>query len=247
MTELQHALAVEFKEPELDEENLPEIQDMLSVCAGLVTVDEASGIIRLVHYTTQEYFERTQNVWFSNAESNPIRICVTYLSFHVFDSGFCRTNKEFEERQESNPLYNYAAHYWGHHARSALSPYPEDMEIVGEKAQINELVLDILRREALVSSCSQAMMASQGERGPSQMEGIHLAAYFGLAGLMIPLINSGHSPNRKDTHDRTPLWWAAVNGHEGVVKLLLKNDCADPNFRDNLDYQTPLSWVTKQW
>ena len=46
--------------PKLDEENLPEIEDMVSVCAGLVTIDEESNIIRLVHYTTQEYFERTQ-------------------------------------------------------------------------------------------------------------------------------------------------------------------------------------------
>ena len=60
IVELQHALAVEVGEPELDEENLPQIEDMVSVCAGLVTVDEESNIIRLVHYTTQEYFEQTQ-------------------------------------------------------------------------------------------------------------------------------------------------------------------------------------------
>ena len=49
--ELQHALAVEIGESAIDEENLPEIEDMVSVCAGLVTVDEESGTIRLVHYT----------------------------------------------------------------------------------------------------------------------------------------------------------------------------------------------------
>ncbi len=54
-SELRHALAVEIGELELDEENLPEIEDMVSVCAGLVTVDEESDIIRLVHYTAQEY------------------------------------------------------------------------------------------------------------------------------------------------------------------------------------------------
>jgi hypothetical protein len=54
--ELQHALAVEIGEPKLDEDNLLEIEDMVSMCAGLVTVDEESKIIRLVHYTTQEYF-----------------------------------------------------------------------------------------------------------------------------------------------------------------------------------------------
>jgi hypothetical protein len=53
--ELQHALAVERGDSEFDKENLPEIEDIVSVCAGLVTVDEESDIIRLVHYTIQEY------------------------------------------------------------------------------------------------------------------------------------------------------------------------------------------------
>jgi hypothetical protein len=50
--ELQHAIAVEIDEPELDEDNLPDIDDLISVCAGLVTIDKESNIIRLVHYTT---------------------------------------------------------------------------------------------------------------------------------------------------------------------------------------------------
>jgi hypothetical protein len=114
ISELQHALGVEVGEPELDDENLPEIEDMVSACAGLVTVDDESGIIRLVHYTTQEYFERTQDYWFPNAESDITKICVTYLSFDDFASGFCQTDDEFEERLRKNPLYNYAAHNWGH-------------------------------------------------------------------------------------------------------------------------------------
>ena len=43
---------VEVGEPEFDEENLPEIEDTVSVCAGLVAINEASDIIRLIHYTT---------------------------------------------------------------------------------------------------------------------------------------------------------------------------------------------------
>lgn len=56
--ELQHALAIETGETQLDEENITDISDVVSVCAGLVTIDEESNIIRLVHYTTQEFFER---------------------------------------------------------------------------------------------------------------------------------------------------------------------------------------------
>ena len=88
-SELQHALAVEVGEPEVDEENLPQIEDMVSVCAGLVTVDEESGIIRLVHYTIQEYFKQIQERWFLNAETDIMKVCITYLLFHAFKSGFC--------------------------------------------------------------------------------------------------------------------------------------------------------------
>jgi hypothetical protein len=85
--ELQHALAVEIGAPGLEESNLSGIEDIPSVCAGLVTVDEESDVIRLVHYTTQEYFERTWMSWFPNAHVDITKICVTYLSFEVFDSG----------------------------------------------------------------------------------------------------------------------------------------------------------------
>jgi hypothetical protein len=87
---LQHALAVEEGESTLDKENLPQIEDMVSVCAGLVTVDQESGIVRLVHYTTQEYFERTQRKWFPNAEIDITTICITYLSYPIFDCGFVK-------------------------------------------------------------------------------------------------------------------------------------------------------------
>lgn len=81
--ELQEALAVEIEEPALDKENLSEIDAMVSVCAGLVIVDEESDIVRLVHYTTQEYFERTQSRWFPDAETHIATICVTYLSLNT--------------------------------------------------------------------------------------------------------------------------------------------------------------------
>jgi hypothetical protein len=78
-TELQHALGVEVGEPKLDADNFSQIEDIVSVCTGLVTIDEESGIIRLVHYTTQEYFERTQSQWFPDAQTNMNITCVTYL------------------------------------------------------------------------------------------------------------------------------------------------------------------------
>ena len=96
--ELQHALAVEIGEFAFNENYLPQIEDMVSVCAGLVTVDEESNIIRLVHYTIQEYFDKTKGKWFPNAAKDIATTCITYISFDTFESGFCLTDRRFEER-----------------------------------------------------------------------------------------------------------------------------------------------------
>ncbi|TAQ86535.1 hypothetical protein B7494_g5159 [Chlorociboria aeruginascens] len=95
--ELQHAIAVGIDELELDEDNLPDIEDIVSVCAGLVIVNKESNIIRLVHYTTQEYFNRTQSHWFPSADAEIATICVTYLSISVFEGGACLKDNELEK------------------------------------------------------------------------------------------------------------------------------------------------------
>jgi hypothetical protein len=118
--ELQHALGVRTRTTKLDEDYLPSIRVLRSVCAGLVATDEQSGIVRLVHYTTQQYFERTWYSWFPNAQTYITDICVTYLSFDVFKTGFCQSDGEFEARLKTNVLYDYAARNWGHHAHLAL-------------------------------------------------------------------------------------------------------------------------------
>ncbi|KAM0545617.1 hypothetical protein ACHAPJ_011232 [Fusarium lateritium] len=51
-SELQYALAIESGSRELDEENLSEIVDIVSACAGLVTVDERSNKIEFEHRPT---------------------------------------------------------------------------------------------------------------------------------------------------------------------------------------------------
>jgi ankyrin repeat protein len=231
--ELQHALAVEVGKPEFDEGNLTQIEDMVSVCAGLVTVDEETDIIRLVHYITQEYFKQTQDQWFPNAENNIIAICVTYFSFSVFESGFCETNAEFEERLRLNPLYDYAARNWGYHGRTA-------------SAEVEQLIIRLLESGAKVSSSSQAMMASSGysQIVPRRMTGLHLAAYFGRVETAMALLKNRHDLDSKDTYGRTPLLWAAEKGHAAVVKLLLEKG-AELETKDKDYGQTPLSWAVK--
>lgn len=142
-SELQHALGVETAETELDEENLPQIEYMVSVCAGLVTVDEESNIIRLVHYTTQDYFERNQGRWFPDAQLDITATCTAYLSFQAFANGYAHTDKELEQRFETHVLFDYAVHNWGYHAR--LAPPCGN-------------VLSFLHQQGQVKASSQALL-----------------------------------------------------------------------------------------
>jgi hypothetical protein len=48
----------------LENDNLPQIKDIVSVCARLVTVDKQSNTIRLAHYFVQEYFELIKEIGF---------------------------------------------------------------------------------------------------------------------------------------------------------------------------------------
>ncbi|KAH7201231.1 hypothetical protein DER44DRAFT_439363 [Fusarium oxysporum] len=214
-SELQHALATKRGKSELDHGDLTHIGDMVSVCAGLVTVDEESGIIRLVHYTTQEYLKRTRERWFRDPESVIATTCVTYLSFIVFETGFCKTDHKFEERLRSSPFYDYATHNWGHHAR--------------KDATSNQVVISFLKSQAKVEASCQALMAAKrfssdsnySQHPPRKMAGLHLAGLFGLSKAADTLLRLEHNPDLEDTYSRTPLWYAAQNGHKAVVELLL--------------------------
>src|SRR2546421_11212088 len=117
--ELLEALAVRPAKSTLDKSYRPSVKRLLHICAGLVRFEKESKTIDLIHKTTRDYFEMTKNLWFRDTENDITTTCVTYLSFSVFECGFCRTNEEFEERLRLNPLYDYAAHNWGRHAREA--------------------------------------------------------------------------------------------------------------------------------
>ncbi|KFY39666.1 hypothetical protein V495_05813 [Pseudogymnoascus sp. VKM F-4514 (FW-929)] len=243
--ELSHAFAVEAGESELDEDNIPDVEDIISVCAGLVTVDEESNVIRLVHYTTQEYFERVREVWNPKAQEEIASTCLTYLSFETFNTGHCDNDADFESRIEQNPFLNYAARYWGHHALTV-------------QQEITELALPFLRSTNQLLCSTQVIFASDNLRGyggfihmgysqkvEKCLTGIHVTAYFGVKYLLQELMYSDENKNclhidARDSKGRTPLSWAAMKGHTATVEWLVEQDNVVADSKDN-DNQTPLS------
>jgi hypothetical protein len=128
--ELQHALMVEPDTTELDQDDNLEVEDILSVCAGLITTDTGSGTIRFVHYTTQEYLQRKQKQWLPRGEFEIARVCLDYLLMQI--GSFERNSTGHGISKNTCPdLVEYAIQYGSFHWNSVVQ---------GEKALHNGLL-----------------------------------------------------------------------------------------------------------
>jgi Ankyrin repeats (3 copies) len=218
--ELRHALAVEPGTCELDKTNLCPVKDMVSSCAGLVSVD--GNIVRLVHYTTQEYFQRWGLKIFEDIQRDIIAIsCLTYLSYDVFADGYLTSGRDLEFRLQKNPFFKYAAHNWAYHVQDT-------------QTSVRDLALKFLMDDRKSSASSQVLLPVPPER----FCGMHLVAFFGLNDIMVRLLRE-KDPYTEDSFGWTPLFYAVEKENVRVVKLLLDYN-VDLNSKCNQGW-TPLS------
>ena len=61
--ELCHALAVELRSTDFDEDNVPSVSTLVSCCQGLVTVDKEASTVRLIHFTLHEYLCTSSDIF----------------------------------------------------------------------------------------------------------------------------------------------------------------------------------------
>ena len=78
----------------------------------------------------------------------------------------------------------------------------------------------------------------------SVSQAIHVAAFYGLTGLVSRLLKKGHDVNLVNGDEITPLHLAALSQNPGLVKLLLEHK-ADINAKD-WNETTPLGMVSSQ-
>lgn len=239
LDELRHALAVRLGDQFLNEEALEDEALIISVSAGLVTIDHESETMRFAHFTVEQYFKETKPKWFPDSEKRITETCLTYLLLvNVLGTGRCVSDTDFSSRLEKSPFLHYAARNWGVHARKGI----ED--------DVQDLALSFLKDGNKVSCSIQVFLKHEPvyhkryftiytEDSPDQVTGMHLVAFFGLPNLARRLLQENFAPDQPDENGQTPLFWAAQYGHEAVTKILIDRTVAK-DLRDKRG-QSPLS------
>lgn len=226
---VQHAVSIALDSTEIHDDDLLAVEDLISLCVGIVTVDRESGIMRLVHYTAQNYLEAR---W-PNAHTDIAMGCLTYLGFDVFKES-CEDEEALEQRLSQYALLQYAVKFWREHAPGE-----------SEKA-LQTMVLQTFRSQGTRDSTRQIMnMISHWSdfRSSFKMSLLHVLCINGLPIITASLLEDSkvefQGLNATDIYGRTPLIWAAENGHAEVVELLLEAG-ANIEAKDERFGQSPL-------
>ncbi|KAK6340259.1 hypothetical protein TWF730_002023 [Orbilia blumenaviensis] len=204
--------------PEVDLSNCPDINTMISVCAGLITiVDEdvfsrGGRTIRLVHSTAQDFFHQ---VWdFDKAHTSIGKTCIKYL---------VRSYPRSPTAIDPCSLRYYAMAHWGNH----VSKSPDTI--------LGSMAFEMLQNDAILTALGSSVFETKS------FTRLHVAAYFGLTVCAELLLQMGSDPDAigDESYGESPLWWATTKGHLAIVELLLNNG-ANPNIVTRSG-STPLS------
>ncbi|KAJ7351586.1 hypothetical protein DFH08DRAFT_993239 [Mycena albidolilacea] len=205
--ELQVALGVEQDKGQLDKENFMALKTILSVCTGLVTVDKESSVVRLVHYTMQEYLDKIQAEKFPGAQTEITRTLLTFLAFKGYPDSSWKSGK-------LPPLVEYSQYCLEHAAGQ-----PED--------QLRENLLVFLDQ---APQWYQRMMGIwhcppwNYSDWPSQPSALWIAAAANLGKTTKFLLERPILPY----YPGTEIIAAAYYGHLDIIQLLVENG-ADAN------------------
>ena len=223
ISQLADALAINPTERTWNPRNRPVRRLILESCLGLVTLDQESSVIRLVHYSVQEYFIRHRKQLFPAAEEIIAENCLSSLLHDAFIAGSCVDESAILTCVSNFPFYLYSCRYWGHHVREA------------DSERIDRLALIFLQARPHVARSYQLSEWDLGrkrvyweqEEGNS-CTGLHLACVFGLEQLAKELLEKARDPiDVATTMGTTPLIEAAASGHSSCVRMLMERG-ADP-------------------
>ena len=225
--ELCHALAVELGSTEFNADNIPSISTLVGCCQGLITVDKESSIVRLVHFMLQKYLSVNPDI-FSTPHSAMAEICLTYLNSEQVKA----IPTDPSPNLHHTPFLEYCSLYWGVHAKEELSQCAKSLALELFRGYDGHISAQLLSRQV-----DHLYLEDSGRASP--LSGLHCASFFGIAELVAAFIEMEcYDINGGYFGGYTPLSWAARNGHQQVVEILLERGEISPD-KPNDNGETP--------
>ncbi|KAJ7444159.1 hypothetical protein FB451DRAFT_1413275 [Mycena latifolia] len=235
VAELQEALSIEPDSTFLDVDNLLDMDIILSACAGLIIVDETVAVVRLIHYTTQDYMDSMQSQYFPLAHTMIFSTCLTYLSFSEFEA---LPDWETEDFFVVHPFFKYAQ-YCLIHAKGEPELHLQDklMAFLTGASRFTSVWDDTVPWKGIYKDhyfpplCLSAasdlevtvrQLFGQGIAPEDMDAGLCAASSNGHIHLVHLLIDAGATINSKDVHYGNALYATSEAGHESVVQLLIE-------------------------
>lgn len=215
--ELVDVLALKSSERSLNQRHRPSPRLLLECCFGLVSLDEESSVLRLVHYSVQEYLLDHRSRLFPFGQEIVAEKCLRYMLFDAFNTGSCSSKAGIVSCLSDYPFYGYNCRYWGRHVQIA----------VGERIQ--NLAMEFLQSRPHVARSYQLSQWVLGRRNVywrpeegNSCTGLHLACAFGLDHIAKELLDTTFFDIDLPTEmGTTALIKSAAGGHGECVRMLL--------------------------
>ena len=226
---------------------LNDVYSTLTCCGSLITVDEEELTIRLVHHSAKQFllsgFKNSTDITFTIGSANRkmADIIITYLSYGIFETQLS-TVVVPQIMTESAP---------SRIIRSTIDP----------SSTTRSLALKLLKSRKQPNYDIGKILAGASKHFESRsVDEFHFYSYAKsywlqhtrciseqepvMYGLLLNLFKGkAVDTNAIDEGGRTPLSYAAANGHEAVVQLLLDSDNVDADAKDTRYGRTPLLWA----
>ncbi|KAL7270180.1 hypothetical protein RUND412_007120 [Rhizina undulata] len=194
---------------------------LLDVCQNLVVLDKQLGVLRTAHFSVTEFLLKT--ISSSEAHTAAAEVYVTLL---CYENHLSATRRTEENTLDNFALRDYVMKHWVEHIHLSGDGSNTLTELQKDNAKTDkdETPLHVAAsngRETIVRLFLGMNSAAKTDSDRTEGKSVARACVTPIFRRLLFELNGVHL-NAKDKRGQTPLYVAAWNGHEGVVRLLLE-------------------------